>query len=391
MKRVVRTKFGIALLISVMALGLFAPYSYAEEDIATPEGATGETVVAEEPKLDDVFKTATTDLDFGRATELGRSYTKQLEIINNTANDVIIDASVRKYEDAGDESGRLWEWLVFVGGVSHINVPAGQTKPLNVRAAIPEDAKAGSQYAQIVLVDANENTLVVPVKIDIAGDDLKYSSEVVDGWIEPVRLDEAFNGRVTVKNTGTAGFTSTYQVRAKSFFGGEWKVIKEVSEEVYPNNSVTFSSNDNLGYGVYSIEQRVTFVNAEGRMVESLLSRTVVNLPIVGVAVAGGVVLFIIVLIFILKHHKKSDKAVKKMERAEQKVRKADIARIEKAETKTIIDEKKAAEKDEPVDKGVQKATPKELKESLGIPVAKKKPVAIDVKTASKPVKKIDL
>ncbi len=332
-------RFGVVLLMAA-AMVLAAPCVSAE-DIVAPSEESSEVQTVEEPKLDDSF-TVVSELDFGRATELGRSYTKQLDIVNNTASDVVVNTVIRKYEGAGEESTQLWGWLVFVGGQTNYAIAAGQTRSIGIRVVVPEDAKAGSQYAEIVLSDADGNTRVVSVKIDVAGDDLKYASEAVDAWIEPFRLAEDLNGHVTVKNTGTAGFTSVYQVKVKNFFGGDWSVVAEESKEVYPNGQVSFEAKNNIGYGVFSVEQRVTYVDNEGRMKESLVSRTIINLPWWAIAIAGGVLLFIIILIIVLKHHGKSDKEAKKLERAEKKARKASIERIEKAETKTIVEEKSA-------------------------------------------------
>ena len=324
------TKVGAVALAGVVIANAFIPYAFATDVAPVAEEKTTAEVA-------EFFTTESKVLDFGRVTEPGRSYTKAIIVKNNTAKDVIIDASTSVYADVAEGNQKLTEWIAFVGGITHFNIAAGASREVNIRVVVPADAPAGTQYSNVELVDANTHKEVVLAKIDIAGDDLKYSSEVADSYIEPVRLDDTLKGSVTVKNTGTAGFTSTYQIRAKNFFGGmDWEVIKQTEEEVFPGKQVEFSCDDKLGFGVYSIEQRVTFANAEGRMVESLLSRTVINLPWWSLAIAGGVLFLIILIVVVTKRRKHSKKNQDNLRRAERKMRKAEIARVERAEGKAL-------------------------------------------------------
>lgn len=345
------TKVGAVALAGVIVANAFIPYAFATDVAPATEQET-----AAETKVEEFFTTESNVLDFGRVTELGRSYTKAITVKNNTANDVIIDASAGVYADVAAENQALTNWIAFVGGVTHFNIAAGATRDVNVRVVVPADAIAGTQYATVELVDGAAHKQSVLVKIDIAGENLKYGSEVNDAYIEPVRLDDTLKGRVTVKNTGTAGFTSTYQIRAKNFFGGmDWEVIKQTDGEVFPGKQIEFSCDEQLGFGVYSIEQRVTFANAEGRMVESLLSRTVINLPWWSLAIAGGVLFLIILITIVAKRRKHNKKNEDKLRRAERKVRKAAIAKVEKAEGKAL--KKKGDEEEESMsDKEAQEA-----------------------------------
>jgi microcystin-dependent protein len=212
--------------------------------------------VAEEQQVEyeEYFGVQANSLDFGRVTELDRSYTKQIEVKNNTANDVVLDATVEKNESVPEDNSKLVDWLAFVGGVTHFSASAGQIRSYGVRVFVPADAKAGSQYANVVLTDASGHKETVVIKIDIAGDDLKYASEVNGAWIDPVRLDEKLNGRVSVKNNGTAGFTSTYQVKSKNFFGGDGTTTFKVPDLqgeflrcTGTNSRTNCGSGDNVG------------------------------------------------------------------------------------------------------------------------------------------------
>ncbi len=349
------TKVGAVALAGVVVCNAFIPFATATDaNPALTNNATLDTENIQE--IAEYFSVESNSIDFGRVSELDRSYTKQIEIKNNTQNDVVLDASVQKNESIPEENQKLSEWLAFVGGVTHFGIAAGQTRSLGVRAFVPADIKAGSQYADVVLDDANGHKETVTVKIDVVGDDLKYASEVIDAWIDPVRIDEQLNGRVSVKNTGTAGFTSTYQVKVKNFFGGDdWRIIKEEKREVYPGGQVDFSATDNLGFGVFSIEQRVTFVNSEGRMIESLLSRTAINLPWWSLAIAGGVLVLIILIIILARRRRKHKKNnADKMKRADKKARKAAIEKIEKAEEEAMANDEDEESEGEEESKGAE-------------------------------------
>ena len=362
MKRI-WTKVGAVALAGVVVCNAFIPFATATD--ADPTLTNNATLDTENiAEIAEYFSVENNSVDFGRVTELDRSYTKEIEIKNNTQNDVVIDASVQKDENIPEEYQELGEWIAFVGGVTHFGISAGQSRSLGVRAFVPADAKAGSQYTNVVLDDGNGHKETVAVKIDIAGDDLKYASEVVDAWIDPVRIDEKLNGRVSVKNNGTAGFTSAYQVKVKNFFGGDdWRVLKEEKSEVYPGGKADFSATDELGFGVFSIEQRVTFVNSEGRMIESLLSRTAINLPWWSLAIAGGVIVLIILIIVLAKRrHKNKKKDADKMKKADKKARKAAIEKIEKAEEDAMAasDEEEGAEPGEEVEEPKESESEKE-------------------------------
>ncbi len=341
------TKVSAVALVGAIIANAFIPYATALDIVPPAEGEEQGVLTSE------FFTVENSVLDFGRVTELGRSYTKPITVKNNTGKDVIVDTSVSAYEEVGVENQKLSDWIAFVGGITHYNVADQNSRDISVRVMVPADAPAGTQYANVDLADANSHKETVLVKIDIAGDDLKYASEVTDAQIDPVRLDDLLSGRVTVKNTGTAGFSSTYQIRAKNMLGGmDWVVIKQVSEEVFPGKQVEFTTSDQLGFGIYSVEQRVTFANEEGRMVESLLSRTVINLPWWSLAIAGGVLVLIILIVIVAKRRKHSKKNEAKLRRAERKARKAEIARVEHAEEKALEndDEEEVASEDEELD-----------------------------------------
>ncbi len=391
-------KVGLTLsLASVFLLSLvFSPIASAcINGDGTTDGATNCILDSEEEgehttELQEYF-TVEKLVDFGRATELDRSYTKEIEVLNNTVSDVIIDAEIVKNTDVNEENAKLSDWLVFVGGVSHFNIPSMDKKSVSIRAVIPADAAVGAQYANVVLRDSNGHSDVAVVKLEISGENAKYESEAMDAWIDPIHVGENIVGRVTIKNTGTSGFESRYELKAKSVFGSDWTTVKVDSGEVFPGKQIDFSTSEVIGFGIYSVEQRATFVNSEGRIVESLLTRTVINLPWWGLVAAGGVILLIIILVIVIKTKKKHSGSSDKLEKEERKARKAEIEKIEAAEEEAIEEENAAKDvENEDMAVNVAKATkiaPRQpIKRVATKPAVAGKAISIKVSDGKKPV-----
>ena len=363
---------GLVIVFGLVAAAIVPVNACIGPDGKPVEGVDGAETNCAEGAAADHFAVESSTLDFGRVTELGRSYTKQIVIDNGTNSDVIVDATVEKYTEAGGESQELADWIAFVGGASHFSVAKGASYNLSVRAVVPSDATPGSQYALVKLTDTNSYTAEVVVRLDIAGDDLKYNSEVSGAWIDPVHLDENLSASATVKNTGTAGFTAAYQIKSKGFFGGDWQVVQESTAEVLPGKEYSFKDTSKLGFGIYNVEQRVTYVNSEGRMVESLITRVVFNLPWWALAIAGGVILLVIIVLAIAKKKgsKKSDEP-KELEKAPKVTE--DVIEEIKAEP---VEEKPETEPEKPEsapEKPVAKHAP--VKKPAAAP-APKKPAA---------------
>jgi hypothetical protein len=213
----------------------------------------------------------------------------------------------------------------------------------------------------------------------------------VDAWIDPIHVGENIVGRVTIKNTGTSGFESRYELKVKSVFGGDWTTAKVDSGEVFPGKQIDFSTSEVIGFGIYSVEQRATFVNSEGRIVESLLTRTVINLPWWGLVAAGGVILLIIILVIVIKTKKKHSGGSDKLEKEERKARKAEIEKIEAAEEEAIEEENAAKDvENEDMAVNVAKATkiaPRQpIKRVATKPAVAGKAISIKVSDGKKPV-----
>lgn len=300
----------IASLAAVLlAVSLAAPVNACVDANGNPvkgvdgsEANSTEGCIRPEIETEDHFRVEEDTIDFGRVTELDRSYTKTITIINYTGADVIIDVEAEKEGDSA-----MVDWVAFVGGATHFTVNDGATRSLGVRAYVPSDVTAGSQYTKIKISDANGYEVEVLAKLDIANDGFKYNSEVTDSWVNPINLGEKNVAGAKVKNTGNAGFAATYEIKKKNFFGGmDWDVLSTDEQEVKPGSEVEFKDESQLGYGVFNVEQRVTFVNSDGRIIESKITRIVINMPIWLLFAIGGVIILIVVLVIVIKKCKKN-------------------------------------------------------------------------------------
>ncbi|MBR5419378.1 hypothetical protein IK110_03980 [Candidatus Saccharibacteria bacterium] len=329
----------IAFLIAVPASACIG------SDGQTTKGTDGAETNCIRPEIEtqEHFSVDENELDYGRASELDRSYTKTLTVTNNTGKDVIIDMTAEK-----NGKFALADWVAFVGGSTHFTIHDGASNSIGVRVYVPSDATAGSQYATIKISDANGYEYEVLAKIDIAVDGFSYNSEVTSSWVNPVNLSDKNVAGAKVKNTGNAGFAATYEVKKKNFFGGmDWDVLADDKQEVKPGSEVEFKDESEIGFGVYNVEQRVTFVNAEGRIIESKITRIVINVPIWLLAVIGGIIVLLIIVIVIVKKHKKhnkkgedeSDEEEEKEEKKGQSKKKEEKKPVSKAEDFIADDE----------------------------------------------------
>ena len=263
----------------------------------------------------------TTELSYGRITEAGRSYTKSLVIENTASQEVTMRIEAVEYESdsLSDEQKAVVDWIAFVGGKRKFDVNSGAKIQVGVRLMVPTDAKGGTYYARVKVSNGDDNdTHYVKFRADVVNEDYKYDGKVTSQNIGFFNFGERIGASAKVKNGGTAGFSSHYIVQYKNAFGlDEWKQAAEEMRDVVPGAEESFTITDEarakIGYGVYTVEQRISYIDAEGKQKESILSHAVVNLPWWGLAIVVGVVVLIIVMIVSIKiHHKKGKKTAKK-------------------------------------------------------------------------------
>ena len=264
-----------------------------------------------------VFETNKAYIDFGELSELGRSYTQEFRIRNNSDEEQKVVASIASYEN-GNVSNDFKiadEWLVFVDGQNEFTVPANGETAVKVRVHLPNTVKAGSYYATVKLNDSSETFKTLDVRMDILGDGFSRSGSLGGNYARAVSLGGKIQAGAVVKNSGSSGFVSTYTLKKGEAFGLEhFEEIVSETREVPAGTELKFDASEyteNL-YGIYKLEQTVTYVNGNGELIESTLKQTVINLPWLSVFIAGGVVFAIIVLIVVIsilrkKHNKAED------------------------------------------------------------------------------------
>ncbi len=260
-------------------------------------------------------------IDYGYLSELGRTYTQTFTVENKSTETHAIKVSAEKpnMDKISDEAKLAASWLAFVGGVRYFEIPAGGSKLVSMRVTVPADAKCGSQYATIKIEDTTTNEIKeLSVRMTVATDGLAYGGEVIKNYARPIDLSDKVHAGVTIKNGGNAGFVATYSVRVSPRFGlQDWQdIVNEEMQEVYPGAEIEFAVDDDdatIGYGIFTVEQRIVYVNSDGSQVEEVSTRTVLNAPIWLVTTIGGVLVVLILVMVILNIIKK-----KKAEDAEQ-------------------------------------------------------------------------
>ena len=295
---------------------------------------------AEEGQTETKWEISPSSINFGMLSEVGRSYTNSFKIINHTEKELEFTVAATKYEgDVADENKQASGWIAFVGGVTYYKVSANGEKTVNVRVIVPADAPSGSQYAQIKVTDGDEASELVDVRMTIGGDDAKFGGGLGISFISPIGISDKVSAKAVVKNEGNAGFEASYVLRGKSAFGiAEWTTLVEESAEVAPGKETTFeSAGDALGYGVFNVEQEITYVNEKGEVVSAINSRTVVNIPLwLVITVAAVIVLIIALIVFLAIRSKKKEEAeeeAKEAEKAKKSKKNTDVD-IEIDETK---------------------------------------------------------
>lgn len=312
------------VICAAMSLMVMAPvFACVDENGNAMEGV--DCVVADEEgdeaAISEGLVLSVDAIDYGYLSELGRTYTQTFAIENKSTEARAIKVSAEKpdTDKIGDDVKLAADWLAFVGGVHYFEIPAGESKVVSMRVTVPVDAKSGSQYAVIKIEDTTAGeTKELSVRMTVATDGLAFGGEVVKNYATPVGLSDKVHAGVTVKNSGNAGFVATYSVRVSPRFGlQEWQdIVSGETQEVYPGAETEFTVGDEdaaIGYGIFTVEQRIVYVNSDGSQVEEVSTRTVLNMPVWLVATIGGVLVVLVLSIVILNIVKK-----KKAEDAEQ-------------------------------------------------------------------------
>lgn len=305
MKRAFVFVLGV-VLASFCMTGVLAPVTFAEGETETEDVKT-EEVAGVNLEVDKF-------LNFGQLSERGVSYTSSFKIRNNGTADAQVEFSFAssEYPYLKSDWKKGADWLAIVGGQVKQTIPAGGEKDIRVRATIPADAVAGSQYAAIEVAAANGAKYRVDVRMDVAGDDLRYAGELDNVSIESINFSKNIIARATVKNVGNGGFAAKQVIRYRAGLSeaGDWITLVEDEKEVPNGTEVSLSTNgaEEIGYGIFKVEQKITYVGLDGKLVEATRSQIVINCPWWVLAAVGGVIVVIIILVIVLKRIKANKK-----------------------------------------------------------------------------------
>ncbi len=298
MKRALVAVLGL-FLAGFCLTGFGAQIAMAEEEA---EAATTEVVSPVDLEIDSL-------LNFGQLTQKGVSYTSGFKIKNNGDKEAKIELSFAESDIEGLSEGskKCADWLAIVGGAVKQVVAAGEEKTIRVRVTIPSDAEVGSQYARIKVL-AGEEEKYVNVRLDVYGDDFKVAGELKSSSVAPFSFGDKVKATAEVANIGKSGFSVRNFVQVKSGLSGaaDWTTIVDEEKEAVPGATLKLDSEsaDAIGFGLFTVEQKITFVNAEGEMIEAVRSQVVINCPWWVLAVIGGIIVLIIVAVIIIKRTK---------------------------------------------------------------------------------------
>lgn len=307
-----KTKKGIlcGVMAGVLCLaGVFAwaPMVVAEEKEGASE-ATEKVEEASEPESDDVLQVETGMVDFGFAGELGRSYTSQFKVKNTSKDKIVVKFTTEEYgKNIAAESKIGKDWLSFVGGKNIYEIDAEAEADVAIRFNVPTDAEKGrSQYAIIRATVASEKgkdqTDEVVVKITTSDEKLEFGGKA-SNELTPLKLNDEVKGAAVVRNEGKVGFESKVSVRVSPAFGLEnWEdVVAEQAVDVAPGDEVRVEFAKNIAYGFYKVEQKISYVNSEGKIITATNVGRVLLCPIWALIAIAVVIVAIIALVIVLK------------------------------------------------------------------------------------------
>lgn len=275
----------------------------------------------------------TDEISFGRITKLGRRYSKVITISNNSDKTATARVEVVAYEDGIDQSLSASDWVAFAGGKRKFEIKPKNKLQLGVRLMVPSEVTGGTYYAKIKISSGDEDLdKYITVRADVVTDEYKYGGEITGQSIGFVNLGDKVSANVSLRNSGTAGFKAKYTVNYKSAFGlPEWKSLKEEYVDVLPGKEAEFSIEDKeaIGYGLFTVEQKISYIDAKGQAKEAVLSHVVVNLPWWSLVIVGGVIILIIAIAVVIKKHRRKVEEAEREKKARKSKKKVTIEVME--------------------------------------------------------------
>ena len=308
MKKSKNNAFLVAMLCAGLVMSFSGLTAYADEE-------SSETLVApistETPSLKDCISTSSDMVDFGELSEGGRSYTQEFQLKNSCDSELVVVAKAQVYDgdaEINNDYKLANDWLTFVGGKSDYALPAKGETSVKIRVFLPNSVKGASYYAAVGLsLKDSQNTedkQVVNVRMDVLSDGFTRGGMVTSNYAQAFGFGKSVRAGVKLKNTGTSGFLSKYTLKRGAVFGSEdFQTLVEDAKEIPAGAEVEFYAGDYVSdqYGIFKIQQTVTYINSDGETMESVLEQTVINVPLVVVFIVGGALVALISLIIVVK------------------------------------------------------------------------------------------
>lgn len=263
-----------------------------------------------------VIEVETPIVDFGYAEELGTSYTKTFALKNTSEEKVVVKLTTEDYtKDIVAESKVAKDWLSFVGGKNVYEIDAQASADVAIRFNVPAEAEKGrTQYviikATVTSEAGKDQSVETLAKITVTDENLEFGG-ASDNELTAFSLANEIKGAAIIKNSGKVGFVSTVTVRVSPAFGLEnWEeVISEESVEVAPSqNGERIEFSKEMSFGIYKVEQKISYVNSEGKIITATNVGRVILCPVWLLAVLGGVILLVVVVIVVIKLKKRNKK-----------------------------------------------------------------------------------
>ena len=329
MKKCKKIAFVVFMLLAGCILAFSNANVFAEEE--SSEVLISPTPDTKSYRLTDCISSDVDVLDFGELSEGGRSYTQSFLLSNKCDEALTVSAKVQTYEDnsISNEYKLADEWLNFVGGQSEYNVVPGEDTIVKLRVFLPNSVKGASYYTAVALklkdsTDA-EDVKVVNVRMDVASDGFSRSGNIISNYAQALSFGGAVKAGVKLKNNGTGGFLSKYTLKRGSLFGSsDFETLAEDTKEIAAGAEVEFYGGNYTvnQYGIYKVQQSVTYVDCDGNAMESVLEQTVINLPLASVFIAGGALIALISLIIVVKimKHRKAEEKEDEQEESENEL-----------------------------------------------------------------------
>jgi hypothetical protein len=329
MKKCKKIAFVVFMLLAGCILAFSNANVFAEEE--SSEVLISPTPDTKSYRLVDCISSDVDVLDFGELSEGGRSYTQSFLLSNKCDETLTVSAKVQTYEDSSisNEYKLADEWLNFVGGQSEYNVVPGEDTIVKLRVFLPNSVKGASYYTAVALklkdsTDA-EDVKVVNVRMDVASDGFSRSGNIISNYAQALSFGGAVKAGVKLKNTGTGGFLSKYTLKRGSLFGSsDFETLAEDTKELAAGAEVEFYGGNYTKdqYGIYKIQQSVTYIDGDGNAMESVLEQTVINLPLASVFIAGGALIALISLVIVVKimKHRKTEEKEDEQEESENEL-----------------------------------------------------------------------